>query len=216
MRKRLFYGVLLLVILTVSAYFSGSDGQATNGHKGFSGERSQQESMQTEKQSSPESTAADDEAGATTGGAQSKAVDEQAKRVQAPDFTLSTLSGEKISLHDTRGRYVLLNMWASWCGPCREETPHLVRIDKTFPDKKLTVLGVNMTSEELKIKSVRDFVQKYNVSYPVLLDKNGKVMNDYHIIGIPTSYLLDKKGRIIHRFEGDVTVTDIKKLLKSN
>jgi thiol-disulfide isomerase/thioredoxin len=208
----MFYVLLLLVIFAVAAFLAGNNGQATNGHKSFSKNPLQQDLKQSQKQT----PAAADEARATAGKEQFKATAEQSKRVQAPDFTLNTLSGEKISLHDTRGRYVLLNMWASWCGPCREEAPHLVQIDQTYPDKKLTVLGVNMTSQELGVKDVHDFVQKYSIGYPVLLDKNGKVMSDYHIIGIPTSYLLDQQGRIIHRFRGDVTGKEVERLLKSN
>ncbi|HEX6923128.1 MAG TPA: TlpA disulfide reductase family protein [Bacillales bacterium] len=137
-------------------------------------------------------------------------------RLQAPSFTLKTLSGRQVFLGDYLGRYVLLNMWASWCGPCQEEAASLVKIDHKFSDKKLMVLGVNMTSQESSVDDVRDFVKKHRIDFPILLDKDGKVMESYHVLGIPTTYLLDPEGRIIHRFRGAITVNNVTELLKGN
>lgn len=133
----------------------------------------------------------------------------------APDFTLKTLSGKKLSLHDFKGQYVLLNMWASWCGPCQQEAPDLVHIDRTFSDKKLKVLGINMTSQELSVKNVRHFVEKYRLSFPTLLDRHGVVMDRYKVVGIPTSYLIDQQGRVVRQFRGSITLPEIKQALAS-
>ncbi|HEU5139091.1 MAG TPA: TlpA disulfide reductase family protein [Bacillales bacterium] len=133
--------------------------------------------------------------------------------VQAPDFTLESLTGRKLSLSGFRGRYVLLNMWASWCGPCKQEAPHLVQIDQAFQDTQLMVIGVNMTSQELNLSDVRAFVEKHNFSFPILLDKDGSVMDLYHVIGIPTTYLLDPKGRVIQKFRGVITLEKITETL---
>lgn len=133
---------------------------------------------------------------------------------QAPDFTLKTLSGKTLSLKDFRGRYVLVNLWASWCGPCQKEAPQLNKIDKAFSDKRLMILGVNMTSQEGSIKNVKHFVKKEGISFPILLDRSGEVMNRYHVIGIPTSYLIDPKGKVLQRFRGAVTLAEIKKIMK--
>lgn len=132
---------------------------------------------------------------------------------EAPTFTLTNLKGERVSLADFRGRKVLVNMWATWCGPCRQEMPELVNIDQTFPDNKLAVIGVNMTTEELSVKDVRVFTDQFSVGYPILLDDKGSVMGKYRVIGIPTSFLINEDGMIIHEFRGIVTMEKLKKFL---
>lgn len=134
--------------------------------------------------------------------------------VKAPNFTLKTLSGDTLSLKDFRGRYVLINMWASWCGPCKKEAPELVKIDQAYPDQKLMILGVNMTSQEMSIQNVKHFVQQKGITFPVLLDRDGKVMNEYHVIGIPTTYLIGPNGKVLHRFRGAITLKEIRKFVQ--
>lgn len=139
--------------------------------------------------------------------------DKETTRPRAPNFTLKSLKGDQLSLNDFRGRYVLLNMWASWCAPCRQEASSLVRIDEAFSDKQLMVIGVNMTSQESSLSNVEAFVKKHNIRFPILLDQNGNVMDLYRVLGIPTTYLLDRKGRVMERFRGVITLDKITEIL---
>ncbi|HET7657820.1 MAG TPA: TlpA disulfide reductase family protein [Bacillales bacterium] len=134
-------------------------------------------------------------------------------RYQAPDFSLRTMDGKEISIKDFRGRYVLLNMWASWCGPCQKEAPELVRLNKKFAPH-LTVIGVNMTSQELSLQDVKKFVKHYGVDFPVLLDSKGRVMNSYGVKVLPTSFVIGKNGFVLRQFRGPVSVDELVKTIK--
>jgi peroxiredoxin len=133
---------------------------------------------------------------------------------KAPLFSLENLEGNSVSLSDYRGKKVLLNMWATWCGPCRQEMPELVNIDETYSNEKLAVIGVNMTSQEFSVKDVRSFAKQYNVTYPILLDDDGEVMDKYRVIGLPTSFLIDEKGDVMREFRGIVTMEKIAQILR--
>ncbi len=88
---------------------------------------------------------------------------------QAPDFTLRTLSGESSSLSDVRGKKVLLNFWATWCKPCRQEMPAMEELQKEHSD--LAVIAVNFTSAEKSEKQVQAFADTYHLTFPILIDK---------------------------------------------
>ena len=111
----------------------------------------------------------------------------------APNFRLPTTSGEVIKLSDLRGQYVLLNFWASWCGPCRAEVRDLSELSVRFPEV-LTVLGINQ--QELP-EIVIAFKSQFSVSYPLLLDFRGQVSSTYAVsTGLPVSLLIDPGGVI--------------------
>ncbi|MFA1822883.1 TlpA family protein disulfide reductase [Virgibacillus oceani] len=117
----------------------------------------------------------------------------------APDFGLETLDGEEVHLSDYQGERILLNFWATWCGPCREEMPDIQRL---FEDKNVTVLGVNLTYSEGSIETVTDFVSQYKLEFPVLLDENSSVSQLYRIQPIPTTYMIDSNGKIQYKAFG--------------
>ncbi len=125
------------------------------------------------------------------------------ERVEAPDFTLSLVdrNGEtEKSLRDFRGKVILLNFWASWCPPCREEMPSLERLYRAFKDRGFMVIGVNyMERAETVMKFKRDF----DLTFPSFLDKDGRVSERYRVMGIPTSFLIDRKGRVVAKVLGD-------------
>ena len=111
----------------------------------------------------------------------------------APDFKLSNLEGQSVSLGDFRGKPVLLNFWASWCGPCRYEMPFIQEIYEEWSDKGLIILTVNLQENPSQVK---EFVESFGFSFPVLLATNRKVPLAYNIRGIPATFFIDKDGII--------------------
>jgi thiol-disulfide isomerase/thioredoxin len=127
----------------------------------------------------------------------------------APDFKLSSLDGQSVSLSDFRGRPVLINFWATWCGPCRYEMPFLQQVyeDAVWVEKGLVVLAVDIGESPVTVK---DFVEFYGLTFPVLLDINQKVKLEYNVRNIPTTFLVDADGVIqsmkIGAFSGKVEI----------
>lgn len=111
----------------------------------------------------------------------------------APDFTLTALDGSQIHLADLKGKVVVVNFWASWCGPCRQEAPALQTVWEQYKDKGVVVLGVAYTDVESK---ARDFIAEYGQSYPNGLDFGTKISDMYHITGVPETYFINRKGEV--------------------
>lgn len=114
----------------------------------------------------------------------------------APDFTLRTTAGRTVALRNLRGRPVIVNFWASWCGPCKAELPALQRIHEAWGDRAV-VLGVDLTVEEAGRKVPADFIEKEGVTYPIAMDTTGRVAVQYQVTAIPTSFVLNGKGVIV-------------------
>lgn len=116
----------------------------------------------------------------------------------APDFTLKSLSGENLRLNEYRGQVVLINFWASWCGPCRQEMPLLDRLHQRYVDTGFAVLGVNVEGDE---KPARALIDKIPVSFPVLIDEGQLVSELYRLEAMPSTVVVDRDGvvRYIHR-----------------
>jgi len=115
---------------------------------------------------------------------------------QAPDFTLPMLDGAEVSLSQFRGQPVLINFWATWCLPCREEMPELVRSYETHKAEGLMILGVNLTYSD-SLPDVQAFVNEFDITFPVLLDKDGAVAERlYRIPGVPTSIFINRDGTV--------------------
>ena len=111
----------------------------------------------------------------------------------APDFTLRSLSGENLRLQEYRGKVVLINFWASWCGPCRQEMPILDRIHKRYEPAGFTVLGVNVEGELDKARKIAD---RLDVSFPLLFDDGQQVSEDYALESMPYTVLVDRDGQV--------------------
>lgn len=132
----------------------------------------------------------------------------------APDFTLENLQGEKVTLSDLRGKFVLLNFWAIWCPPCREEMPDFNRFYQENKDQ-ITILGVELGSKKT---DVQKFISKGQYVYPILLDLTKKIGNQYRITAVPTTFILDRDGKILYAVEGMLnyeTLNRVKEVLLS-
>ena len=117
----------------------------------------------------------------------------------APDFALPNLAGETVRLRDLEGRVVLLNLWATWCGPCRIEMPAIEELHQTFADDGLTVLAVNIgeTPEE-----VQAYIDRFDYTFPVLLDADATVGDRYHAFSIPSTVVIGRDGVVSHHLVG--------------
>jgi len=120
----------------------------------------------------------------------------------APDFRLSTPSGEAVALADYRGRPVLLNFFATWCAPCRGEMPFLEQAYVRHQAQDLVVLAVSLEEEPAVVPP---FVTDLGLTFPVVLDGDGAVANQYGISILPTSFLIDADGQLVHRRNGFYT-----------
>jgi len=118
---------------------------------------------------------------------------------QAPDFSLPALSGGKIGLEAYRGKVVLLNFWASWYSPCKEELPELERLQQNFQIQGFEVLGINIDKRR---KNASKLVARFGLSFTVLLDPDAEVIQRYPGRAMPISYLIDREGTIRKVFFG--------------
>jgi peroxiredoxin len=126
-------------------------------------------------------------------------------RQMMPDISGWDLSGTAWRLADQRGSIILVNFWASWCPPCRAETPALVRLSRTFNSKGIKVVGVSMDDDS---EAARRFVNQFQVPYPII-EANTSAAPVSAIESLPTSFLLDRKGRIANKYMGAVTESEL-------
>ena len=121
---------------------------------------------------------------------------------KAPDFTLKTYNGKTVKLSDLKGKRVLLNFWASWCGPCEEEMPVMQKVYEELKEDQVEFVAVNMTIGKETIESATQFVKQFGLTFPVPLDIEGEVMKLYEVYGLPTSYFIDSDGVIRAKYFG--------------
>jgi peroxiredoxin len=116
----------------------------------------------------------------------------------APDFTLPSIDGPNLRLQEQRGRVVMVNFWATWCGPCRVEMPHLARLYDKYRGSGFVVLGVNIDEDPRKAASL---AAQLGMRFPVLLDTDKKVSRLYDLSMMPSTILIDRDGRVryVHR-----------------
>ena len=115
-------------------------------------------------------------------------------RIQtAKPFEVATPGGATLSLADFRGRVVLLNFWATWCGPCKEEMPAMERLWRGNKDRGFVMVGVSLDSNP---KVVPPFIAQYKLTFPIALDSKMDVANTYGVRALPTSFIVDREGRM--------------------
>ncbi|MDP1545763.1 MAG: TlpA disulfide reductase family protein [Anaerolineales bacterium] len=114
---------------------------------------------------------------------------------RAPDFTLQTTSGETYTLSDLQGYAVLVNMWATWCPPCEAEMPAIQKVYEEYRDQGFIVLAVNNTYQDNPL-DIPPFAEKYNLTFPILLDQTSAVSRAYQIRSLPSSFFINRQGII--------------------
>ena len=136
----------------------------------------------------------------------------------APDFTLTELSGQKLRLADYKGKVVLLDFWATWCGPCRIEIPGFIELQNKYRDQGFTVIGISM--DEGGPETVKEFYQEYKMNYPVALGTQTVSELYGGVYGLPTTFVIGRDGRIYSRHPGAEPVSvfedEVKTLLGAN
>jgi peroxiredoxin len=124
----------------------------------------------------------------------------EVERHQAPDFVIENLSGGDTGLADYKGKIVLLNFWATWCMPCRAEMPGMETLWHKYKDQGFVIVAISI--DEGSKKRVEKFIEIFDLSFPVLLDPESKVNDLYKVSSMPTSFLIDRNGKIISRIVG--------------
>ncbi len=117
----------------------------------------------------------------------------------APDFSLKSFDGREITLSQLKGKVVLLDFWATWCGPCKESIPHMIQLYKNYRESGFELVGMNI--EKGDSETVRRFIASMEIPYPVVMAPEN-VVNSYRVSGIPAAFLIDKEGKIRERMLG--------------
>lgn len=135
---------------------------------------------------------------------------------KAPDFSLTSISGETVSLSDSDGKVRIVDFWATWCPPCRKGIPEFVELYDQYKDQGLEIIGISVDQDGAEV--VKPFAKKMKMNYPVLLD-DGEVSKAYGgIRAIPTAFVINQQGEIVKKYVGyrpkDVFEADIQNLLK--
>ena len=135
-------------------------------------------------------------------GVASESPDTEVEGERAPEISLPPLEGgEEKALADFRGQVVVLNYWASWCEPCRRESPLLERWHRRISKRDATVLGIDV----LDVTSdAQEFIDRYDLSYPQLRDKDGSTLEEFGVTAYPETFVIDRKGRIVAAQKGEV------------
>jgi len=132
----------------------------------------------------------------------------------APDFTLQTVDGRSITLSSLRGKVVLVNFWATWCPPCREEMPSMEEMYRNYAPGGLELLAINV--EENGPQVLPDFLKAHPHTFPVLMDTAAKVQNSYGVFQFPETYIVDRNGIIVDKVIGAIDWTAPSSLIELN
>jgi len=129
----------------------------------------------------------------------------------APDFTGTTVDGQTVSLSEQKGKLVVVNVFASWCGPCRVETPHLVELYNELDRDQVEFIGLNLQETPAAVQS---FKEEFFIEYPLVLNQGGEITDIYRPIGLPTTWFIDQEGIVRFTFSGPLTKESLQVILE--
>ena len=134
-----------------------------------------------------------------------------AKTTTAPDFRLKDVAGKDVALSDYKGRVVVLNFWATWCGPCNLETPWLVELREQYHKKGFEIIGVSVDSlDEYDPADVSAFIKEHKVNYPIVMATKEVVSAFGPVTGLPTTLVIDRQGKVQYRHRGLISFDELK------
>jgi thiol-disulfide isomerase/thioredoxin len=147
--------------------------------------------------------------------AQAKGIAAAGNHPMAPEFSLTSISGEKISLDQFKGKVLVVDFWATWCGPCRIEIPGFVELEKRYHDQGLEIIGLSEDEGSDAPQDVADFYKKFSMNYPVALASDGVDQLYGGIIGLPTTFLIGRDGRIYAKHTGTTDISVFEEEIKT-
>jgi len=127
---------------------------------------------------------------------------------EAPDFALKTLDNKEVQLSNLRGKGVIINFWGTWCKPCEKEMPALESTYKEYKNKNVEIIGVNLEESNIAVKT---YVDRKDLSFPILLDKDGQVRDIYNVSTIPSSFFINEEGKIVKEYVGQMNEETLNK-----
>jgi peroxiredoxin len=130
----------------------------------------------------------------------------------APEFSLADLNGQKLDLSTYRGKIVLLDFWATWCGPCRSEIPRFVDLQNKYRDRGLQIVGISLDDDP---KPTRAFYQQFKMNYPVAIGDANLAERYGGMLGLPVNFVIDREGRIHAKHLGEVDISLIEQEINS-
>jgi len=131
---------------------------------------------------------------------------------RAPDFSWTDMNGQSLTLAQQRGKIVLINFWATWCGPCREEMPEFAKWQRSYDAQGLLVIGVSMDDQASDVKA---FIRKRPTNYPIVMGDAKMAESFGGVLGLPLSYIIDRQGRIVARYQGEANLPKMEATLKA-